>query len=110
MSMKWMGCRNYILQHVHLKCTYVMIETPHPLHTHGRSSSYIYNAFQNLLLWLQVIRIQPHTCNGKSQGKDYVYDVLVLVCESYLSPNQHSGMTEEGTDHFRLDLTSVLYM
>jgi hypothetical protein len=32
----------------HLECTYVMIETPQPLHTHSRSSLYIYNAIQNL--------------------------------------------------------------
>jgi hypothetical protein len=29
----------------------LMIETPHPLHTHTRSSLYIYNAIQHLLLW-----------------------------------------------------------
>jgi hypothetical protein len=37
---------------------YIMIEAPHPLHTHSRSSSYIYIVFQHLLLWLQVIRMQ----------------------------------------------------
>ena len=36
-----------------------MIEAPHPLHTHIRSSSYIYNVFQHLLLWLVGIRMQP---------------------------------------------------
>jgi hypothetical protein len=38
-------------------CGYVMIdiETPHTLHTHVRSSSYVYNAIQHLLLWLVVI-------------------------------------------------------
>jgi len=27
----------------------LMIETPHPVHTHGRSSLYIYKRFQHLL-------------------------------------------------------------
>jgi hypothetical protein len=36
-----------------------MIKTPHTLHTHSRSSSYIYLVFQHLLLWLVVKRIQP---------------------------------------------------
>ena len=35
-----------------------MIEYPNPLHTHGRSSSYIYKDFQHLPLWLMVIRMQ----------------------------------------------------
>ena len=38
----------------------LMIETPHSLHTHSRSSLYIYNAIQHLLQWLQVIRMPPH--------------------------------------------------
>jgi hypothetical protein len=33
----------------------LMIQTPHSLHTHSRSSLYIYNAIQHLLLWLQVL-------------------------------------------------------
>jgi hypothetical protein len=37
-----------------------MIAASHPLHTHIRSSSYIYNAIQHLLHWLQVIRMLPH--------------------------------------------------
>ena len=81
-------------------CTYVMIETPQPLHTHIRSSLYIYNAIQNLGQWLQVIRMQPHTCNGKNYG----------LCVSYLSANQHTVMAIEGTDHFRLDLTLLFYI
>jgi len=44
--------------------------------------------------------MQPLTCNGK----DYVLSV------SNLSTNQHTVMTVEGIDHFRLDLTSVLYI
>ena len=37
----------------------LMIEAPHSLHTHIRSSSYIiYNAIHHLLQWLQVIMIQ----------------------------------------------------
>ena len=38
----------------------LMIEAPHSLHTHSRSSLYIYNAIQNLTLLLKVIRMQPH--------------------------------------------------
>jgi hypothetical protein len=30
-----------------------MIETPHPVHTHGRSSFYIYKRFQHLEQWLR---------------------------------------------------------
>jgi hypothetical protein len=41
----------------------VIIEAPHSLHTHRRSTSYIYKVFQQLL-WLVVIRmqIQPDIC------------------------------------------------
>jgi uncharacterized protein YerC len=39
----------------------LMIEDPHSLHTHRRSSLYIYNAIQHLLQRLQVIRMLPHT-------------------------------------------------
>jgi hypothetical protein len=35
-----------------------MIETPHTLHTHSRSTLYIYKVFQHLLQWLVVIRMQ----------------------------------------------------
>jgi len=38
----------------------LMIETPHPLHTHIRSSLYLYKVFQHLLQWLVVIRMLPH--------------------------------------------------
>jgi len=41
-------------------CTYVMIETPHSIHTHSRSSLYIYNAIQHLRQWLQAISMPPH--------------------------------------------------
>jgi hypothetical protein len=81
----------------------LLIEAPHSLHTHSRSSSYIYSVIQNLLLWLVVIRMQPHTCNGKDY--DYVY-VSYLISDT----NQHTVMTVEGTDHFRLDLTLLLYI
>ena len=37
-----------------------MIENPHSLHTHSRSSSYIYNVIQHLQPWLPVIRMPPH--------------------------------------------------
>jgi hypothetical protein len=37
-----------------------MIEAPHPVHTHSRSTSFIYKVFQHLLQWLVVvIRMQP---------------------------------------------------
>jgi hypothetical protein len=38
----------------------LMIETPHSLHTHSRSSSYIYNAIQHLPQFLVVIRLPTH--------------------------------------------------
>ena len=38
----------------------LMIETPHPVHTHSKSSLYIYKVFQHLLQWLKVIRMQPY--------------------------------------------------
>jgi hypothetical protein len=38
----------------------LMIQTSHSLHTHSRSSLYVYNPVQHLLLWLQVIRMLPH--------------------------------------------------
>jgi hypothetical protein len=42
----------------------LMIEAPHPLHTHRRSTYYIYEVFQHLLQWLVVISIllQPDIC------------------------------------------------
>jgi hypothetical protein len=37
----------------------LMIKTPpHTLHTHSRSNLYIYKAFQHLLQWLVVIKMQ----------------------------------------------------
>jgi len=52
----------------------LMIETPHPVYTHSRSSLYIYKVFQHLLQWLVVIRmsLQPDIC---SQGpkSDFVH-------------------------------------
>ena len=38
----------------------VMIEVHHTLHTHSRSSSYIYKVFQHLLQFLVVIRMPSH--------------------------------------------------
>ena len=45
-----------------LDCTvgYDKNKNTHPLHTHSRSTSYIYNVFQHLVLWLVVIRMQVH--------------------------------------------------
>ena len=34
----------------------LMIETPHPVHTHSRSSLYIYKVFEHLEQWLRVIK------------------------------------------------------
>jgi hypothetical protein len=36
----------------------LMIETPHPFHTHTRSSLYIFNAIMHLQQWLVAIRMQ----------------------------------------------------
>jgi hypothetical protein len=36
----------------------LMFEAPHFLHTHIRSSLYIYNAIQHLLRWLVIISMQ----------------------------------------------------
>jgi hypothetical protein len=36
----------------------LMIKTPHTLHTHSRSTLYIYKVFQHLTLLLKVIRMQ----------------------------------------------------
>ena len=43
----------------------LMIETPHPVHTHSRSSLYIYKVFEHLQQWLRVIRVslQPDICS-----------------------------------------------
>ena len=40
----------------------IMIQTPHSLHTHSRSSLYIYNAIQHLLQLLVVIPY-PDICS-----------------------------------------------
>ena len=37
-----------------------MIETPYPIHTHSKSTSYMYKEFQHMLLWLTVIWMQPN--------------------------------------------------
>ena len=43
----------------------LMIEASHSLHTHIRSSLYIYNSIQHLVQWLVVIRmqLQPYMCS-----------------------------------------------
>ena len=35
----------------------LVIDTPHPVHTHSRSSLYIYKVLQHLQQWLKVIRM-----------------------------------------------------
>jgi hypothetical protein len=47
-----------LVSHLDYDYVHVMIEAPHPVHTHRRSCSYIYNAFQHLLLQPVVIRMQ----------------------------------------------------
>ena len=44
----------------------LMIETPHPVHTHSRSSLYIYKVFEHLQQWLRVIRMQLQPEGPKS--------------------------------------------
>ena len=43
----------------------LMIVTPHLLHTHSRSSFYIYKVFEHLQQWLRVIRVslRPDICS-----------------------------------------------
>jgi hypothetical protein len=41
----------------------LMIEASHTIHTHSRSTSYIYKVFQHLELCLVAIRIPPHPDN-----------------------------------------------
>jgi hypothetical protein len=45
----------------------LMIETPHPHHTHSKSTLYIYEVFQHLLQWLVVIsmQLQPDIALGE---------------------------------------------
>jgi len=57
----------------------IMIETPHPVHTHSRSSLYIYKVFEHLQQWLVVIRVslQPDICSH----------LRVMLCmDSHLDP------------------------
>jgi len=44
-----------------------VIRTPHSLHTHSSSSPYRYHVFQQLLLWLLVIRMPPQPEYALSQ-------------------------------------------
>jgi hypothetical protein len=50
----------------------LMFESPHSLHTHIRSSLYIYNAIQRLLQWLVVVVIsmqfQPDICSMEPES------------------------------------------
>jgi hypothetical protein len=48
----------------------LMIEHPHSLYTHIRSSSYTYNASQHLLQWIVVIRmqLQPDICSMEPES------------------------------------------
>jgi hypothetical protein len=47
----------------------LMIAVPHSLHTHSRSTLYIYKMFQHLLQWLVVIRmqLQPDIALGEEE-------------------------------------------
>ena len=50
----------------------LMIETPHTLHTHSRSSLYLYKVFQHLRQCLVVIRmqLQPDICSQGPKSGD----------------------------------------
>jgi hypothetical protein len=71
-----------------------LIRLPLPLHTHIRSASYIYNVFQQCLLWLVAIRMQPHaliligfthhTVVGESLGFS-----LAMCCRLWLGKPTH---------------------
>jgi hypothetical protein len=52
----------------------LMIETPHPVHTHSRASLYIYKVFEHLQQWLRVIRVElqpdiPYVCFALCRSK-----------------------------------------
>ena len=50
-----------------------------------------------------------HTMSDEGLGRHNTIWHSLLRCVSYLSTNQHTFMTVEGTDHFRLDLTLLIY-
>ena len=74
----------------------LMIETPHTLHTHSRSSLYIYNAIQHLQQWLPVIRMPPHPdiCYLGAKSEEWMPLVggylLVLMIETPHTLHTHS--------------------
>jgi hypothetical protein len=57
---------------------------PHPLHTHSRSTSYIYKVFQHLLLWLVVVWMQsqlilPLGDDGRGKRKNWQLKILLVL-------------------------------
>ena len=73
-----------------------MIGAPHPLHTHRRSISYIYNVFQHLTLWLLFIRMQPQPdiCSLRVEKEQeeimLVFDMGFLCCNMIGAPPLHT--------------------
>ena len=57
----------------------LMIETPHPVHTHSRSSLYIYKVFEHLQQWLRVIRMSLQKTNI-NQCIQYELSMFELNC------------------------------
>ena len=73
----------------------LLIEVPHTLHTHSRSSLYIYNAIQHLEQWLPVIRMQPHPdiCSLRPVGAGE----RVTVAVGCMIDNPHTLHTHSGS-------------
>jgi hypothetical protein len=67
---------------------------PSPVHTHRRSSTYIYNVFQHLLLWSVVIRMQfqPDICWVSLIAVAEVGDSLALALDLILPSGMGLGV------------------
>ena len=92
-------CTRRVVKHLSRRfcwfLTWVSSVAPHPLRTHSRSISYIYNVFQPLLLWLLVIRMQaqPDICTRR-----------VVKCQLVIRRvGSHMRLRDEtsGWDHLR---------
>jgi hypothetical protein len=59
---------------------WVMIETPHTLHTHSRSNSSINKVSEQRLLWLADIRMQPHIWSHMLHFAKKILVWLVSTC------------------------------
>ena len=55
----------------------LMIETPHTVHTHSRSSLYIYKVFEHLKQWLRVIgmSLTPHPRKTLATIEFFVFEL-----------------------------------